>query len=78
MRLLNNRPIHLQVRPYTNRMTRSVHRYKRRNNPSPDCRTGWRLSRAVSDAIPAGKIIVFKVKDGPLIGEINSEAQPNC
>ena len=22
--------------------------------------------------------IVFKVKDGPLIGEINSEAQPNC
>ena len=24
------------------------------------------------------KTIVFKVKDGPLIGEINSEAQPNC
>ena len=22
--------------------------------------------------------IVFKVKDGPLIGEINSDAQPNC
>ena len=22
--------------------------------------------------------IVFKVKDGPLIGKINGEAQPNC
>ena len=25
-----------------------------------------------------GISIVFKVKDGPLIGEMNSEAQPNC
>ena len=37
-----------------------------------------RYGKRPQEVSKLGVSVVFKVMDGPLIGEINSEAQPNC